>query len=148
MIGYRFSLPLIALAACMDPVEVPDESTDPGAVETRCDYRGGAFVSFGVLGESFRVWATDPAFISNAERQLAGAPAQVPILTLKGKADCSNPPVLAPRNWHAVPSPMTFADSAVELCDAVPSYVDTHVDDLVASGFCPWSARVISVVRQ
>jgi hypothetical protein len=127
------ALSLTMLAACVDP-PAPSE-------RTRCDYRGGAFISFGVQGESFRVWATDPAFIKSAERQ-------IPVLAISGTADCSNPPELGPRDWHAVPTPMSFADVTIEVCDAVPSYVDSHVSDFVRVGFCPWSARVIAVARQ
>ncbi len=146
------SLTSLTAAACLDvdPAATPTgEAT--GALVGPCNYKGGAFVTFDVVGETFRLWTTDSGFIKEAERQLAGTtPVRIPNLgKVVAVADCSNPPPwLAPRPWHTAPTPVAFTDQAPEVCDATPTYVDGHAAEFVATGYCPWQARVINVVRQ
>ena len=140
----------LTAGACVETDE-PVAPTEAAALVTPCNYKGGAFVGFSVAGETFRLWTTDSNFIKEAERQLAGtAPIRIPNLRrVVAVADCSNPPPwIAPRPWHTAATPVEFTDQAPELCDATPTYVDAHAGDFVASGYCPWQAHVITVVRQ
>jgi hypothetical protein len=51
--------------------------------------------------------------------------------------------------WHFVEGEWTLVESAVEVCDGAPSYVDEHVDYFVeeVGRYCPWSARVQKEVK-
>lgn len=141
----------LTAGACVETDEPEAPTEEAAALVTPCNYKGGAFVGFSVAGETFRLWTTDSTFIKEAERQLAGtAPIRIPNLRrVIPVADCSNPPPwIAPRPWHTGATPVEFTDQAPELCDATPTYVDAHAGDFVASGYCPWQARVITVVRQ
>jgi hypothetical protein len=51
-------------------------------------------------------------------------------------------------SWHVDPATPGFADFTVEVCDACPAYVEAHLPDLVAIGWCPWTARVVAVERR
>ncbi len=53
----------------------------------------------------------------------------------------------APWIWHLVPSSITVADFAIELCDGTPSYVEAHRDEWISSvrDYCPWSAKVVAI---
>ena len=49
-----------------------------------------------------------------------------------------------PWSWHLDPASIEVPDAAIELCDGLPSMVQSDLDywvDTVYS-FCPWSARV------
>lgn len=141
----------LAAGACVEADEPVAAVAEPAALVTPCNYKGGAFIGFSVVGETFRIWTTDSAFIKEAELQLAGtAPVRIPNLRrVVTTADCSNPPPwIAPRPWHVAPTPVEFTDQAPELCDATPTYLDEHASEFVTSGYCPWQAHVITVVRQ
>jgi hypothetical protein len=40
-----------------------------------------------------------------------------------------------------------MAEAAIEVCDGIPSYVETHLDEFLDVGYCPWSARVVAIRR-
>lgn len=48
-------------------------------------------------------------------------------------------------SWHLDPESVEFPDMAIELCDGLPSFVESDLDywvDTVRT-YCPWSARVL-----
>jgi len=40
-----------------------------------------------------------------------------------------------------------MAETAIELCDALPSYVEENVDEFVekVGRYCPWAAKVVEL---
>jgi hypothetical protein len=50
-----------------------------------------------------------------------------------------------PWSWHHDPERVDFVEAAIEVCDGRPSYVETHLEDFLALGYCPWDGRVVSV---
>jgi hypothetical protein len=104
---------------------------------------GSVIVTFAVEAEGFKVLLTDPADITIAQALLAGEEAP-PIPNGLVVRDDSG--VNAPWSWHLDPDSIEFADITIEVCDALPSYVEEETltpDDR----YCPWSARVIAVER-
>jgi hypothetical protein len=117
-----------------------------GAGELCEDYTDGAFVEFEIVKETFRVWIENAAFITEAERLLAAGETRVPVFeTLIDGTGCD------PQwSWHADPDDVSFADFTIELCDAVPSYIEENKDDWFdqVGSWCPWSARVTAVTAR
>ena len=46
--------------------------------------------------------------------------------------------------WQHIDSAWSFATFSIEVCDAMPSYVESHLDEwLKGPGrFCPWSCHI------
>jgi hypothetical protein len=112
-----------------------------------CENRmGGALVEFEIVEETFRVWIENAAFIAEAERLLDAGETRVPAFqTLVDGTDCD------PQwSWHADPNDVEFADFTIELCDAVPSYIEENKADWFdqVGQWCPWSARVTAVTAR
>jgi hypothetical protein len=110
------------------------------------DRTGGAFVEFEIVEETFRVWIENAAFITEAERLLDAGETRVPVFeTLIDGTGCD------PQwSWHADPEDVSFADFTIELCDAVPSYIEENKAEWFDSvgSWCPWSARVTAVTER
>lgn len=90
-----------------------------------------------VSGERFVLRISDPDTIRAAADNLRGANRMFPIGPLRPGNGGFN----APWSWHFDPSAVRFAESAIELCDGRPSYVETHQSDYAT--YCPWGARVV-----
>jgi hypothetical protein len=108
--------------------------------------RGGALATFEVEGERFRAWTTNPKTIHDLhELQQGTSTANIPngrILRGPGQAKHN-----APYHWHLDPQDITMAEVAIELCDALPSYVEENVDEFVerVGRYCPWAARLVEL---
>jgi hypothetical protein len=118
-----------------------------GGIGGLCDdYTNGAFVEFEIVEETLRVWIENEAFITEAQRLLAADETRVPAFnTLVDGTGCD------PQwSWHPDPSDVEFADFTIELCDAVPSYIEENKAEWFDSvgSWCPWSARVTAVVAR
>ena len=50
-------------------------------------------------------------------------------------------------SWHIDPEDITMAENTIELCDGLPSYVEAHLDDWIATVgyFCPWAAELVAL---
>ena len=94
-----------------------------------------------VGAEEFRMRLTDPEAIRLAIENLEGQNSKHP----NGPIAAGNGGFNAPWSWHFVPESVRMVDLSIELCDGSPSYVEGHRSDYLASGYCPWSARVIAV---
>jgi Raf kinase inhibitor-like YbhB/YbcL family protein len=108
--------------------------------------RGGVLATFDVSGERFRVWVTDPGAIGEIFRVRQGTSrATIPVGALRrgSGAGAHN----APWSWHLDPEDFQMAEAAIELCDGRPSYVETHLDEFLATvkRYCPWGARLVAV---
>jgi hypothetical protein len=108
--------------------------------------RGGALATFEVGGERFRVWTTNTQTIQDLHKLQQGtSTASIPngrILYESGRARHN-----APYHWHLDPQDIAMADFTIELCDALPSYVEENVDEFVGTvgRYCPWHARLVEL---
>lgn len=108
--------------------------------------RGGALATFEVGGERFRVWTTNPQTVRDLhELQRGASKASIPsgrILRGPGRGRHN-----APYRWHLDPQDMFMVEVAIELCDALPSYVQENMDEFVGKvgRYCPWSAKLIEL---
>lgn len=122
-------LGLLLLAAAMPGCG--DGSTSPSR---------SAVVTFDVVGETFRVQLVDESQVEAAYRAQAGGPTRIPngrIATGTG--------VNTGWSWHL--EDVQFADLTIELCDGRPSDVEREGVGFGGGRFCPWSARVVSIVE-
>jgi hypothetical protein len=98
----------------------------------------GAFVTFRVATESFRVHLVDDAQISAARRAQNGARANIP----NGRI-VAGTGVNVGWSWHL--EDVQFVEVAMELCDGLPSDVQREGVSFGGGQFCPWTARLISI---
>jgi hypothetical protein len=96
-------------------------------------------VTFEVVDERFRVLLTEPADIDTARRLLAGE--DVPSIP-NGRV-VRETGVNEGYSWSLDPDDIEFADFTVEVCDGLPSDVETGV--VTDDRYCPWSAVVLAV---
>ncbi len=74
-----------------------------------------------------------------AEAARDGGRATIPV----GRLSAGNGEVNTGWSWHV--DDITFAEAAIELCDAMPSYVESIGPSFGNGQYCPWSARVLSI---
>lgn len=121
----------VAGAACSSP-------TAPSP-----DLDGGVVATFETVGETFKVFVTNPVAIGELIRLRQGSGlGKIPngrILRGSGAGGHN-----APRLWHLDPEDIEVVDAAIELCDGRPSYVDANVDEYVdvVGRYCPWGAKL------
>ena len=118
---------LLAAVGCSDG----DDPTSP--------QRGRLFVVRAGADE-FRMRVTDPETIRLAMENLAGGNAHHP----HGPIAAGDGGFNSPWSWHFAPDSVRMVALSIEVCDGSPSYVEAHRADYLASGYCPWGARVIA----
>lgn len=91
--------------------------------------------------DEFRMRVTDPDTIQLAMENLAGRNSKFP----NGPIATGDGGFNAPWSWHFVADSVRMVDTSIELCDGTPSHVDGHRADYLASGYCPWGARVVAL---
>ena len=103
----------------------------------------GATYVVQVGSEQFAVRVTDQATAAKLDARMQSGKEGV----ILGRVATGNGGFNAPWSWHLVPSSVTVADFAIELCDGTPSYVEAHRDEWISSvrDYCPWSAKVVAV---
>ncbi len=96
-----------------------------------------------VTGANFVIKLTDPARIAEARDIVANHERKIVIGRIMKSAAEYNP------RWsfHYNPDTISFADAAIEVCDAVTPYVEEHLDEaggpfLPGLYWCPWSGRL------
>ena len=100
----------------------------------------GRFFQVRVGSETFRMRVTDAEAIRLAMENMAGGNSKHP----EGRIAVGDGGHNAPWSWHFVPETVRMVDASIEVCDGEPSYVQAHRADYLASGYCPWGARIIS----
>jgi hypothetical protein len=108
---------------------LPACSSDPGAVE--------ADFVVSVNGETFVMRTRDGETIRLARENIERRNRMFPI----GPVLTGNGGFNAPWSWHLDPERVRMTEAAIEVCDAMPSYVEAHLSDFPT--YCPWAARVI-----
>jgi SH3-like domain-containing protein len=88
--------------------------------------------------ESFIVKMTNSATIQQALDDLNGQRR----LIVSGIVNSDNGGFNSPWSWHLDPATVILGESFIELCDARPSYVETHLVEWLGQRYCPWGARV------
>lgn len=91
-------------------------------------------------GERFAVELLTPELVDHAERLLAGD--DLPAIPI-GVVVRNDTSINAPWSWHLDPDGFEFAFATIEVCDGLPSDVESGV--ITSDSYCPWSARVIDV---
>ena len=119
----------LLLAGCKS-----DNSTQP---------ENGKYFTVKVGNEQFVMFVTDPVTIQLAVDNYQGKNQKFPIGRIAGGDGGFN----RPWDWHFVPETVHMVDVAIEVCDGTPSYVNSHPNDFLAVGYCPWTAKVVKVGR-
>jgi hypothetical protein len=99
---------------------------------------GSAVVSFGVVGETFRVRLVGDRQIDAARAAQAGGRAYIPNGRIAAGTE-----VNVGWSWHL--EDVEFAEATVEVCDGLPSAVEREGVGFGGGRYCPWSARVLAI---
>lgn len=136
----KASLVPIASAALIVSVLLTGACPSP----TGPDLEGGVLATFRVHTERYSIFITNPQTIEQVIALWNGqAAARIPSgRVLKGRVAYNKP-----WSWHIDSEDITMAEATIELCDGVPSYVEAHLDDWIATVgyFCPWSAELVAL---
>jgi hypothetical protein len=103
----------------------------------------GQYFTVKVLNDTFIMLVTDPVTIQLARDNFEGKNTRFPI----GKIAAGNGGFNGSWGWHFVPENVRMTEVAIEVCDGTPSYVNAHVNDYLAVGYCPWAAKVVKIGR-
>jgi hypothetical protein len=119
---------ILATAGCSTADERSGDPADP------------VVVTFEVAGdERFKALLTEPADIDTARRLLDGE--DVPSIP-NGRV-IRETGVNEGYSWSLDPNDLEFASVTIEVCDGLPSDVETGA--ISGDRYCPWSAVVIGV---
>lgn len=99
----------------------------------------GQYFTVDVAGERFRMLVTDPETIRLARENYEGGNQRFPIGNIQRGDGGFN----EPWSWSYIPDSVRMVEVAIEVCDGRPSYVNSHIDDYLRVGYCPWGARVV-----
>ncbi len=102
----------------------------------------GRYFLVDVQGERFVMLIKDKEVVRLAEERMAGLNNMFP----SGKLARGDGGFNRPWSWHLVPETVIMAEVSIELCDGLPSHVESELDYWVdtVGRFCPWSAVIIS----
>lgn len=117
-------------ATCSSP-------TDP-------NLKDGVLATFDVQGERYSIFITNAQTIEQVIALWNGqSVAKIPSgRVVKGRVSYNSA-----WSWHIDSEDITMAEVTIELCDGLPSYVEAHLDDWIATVgyFCPWSAKLVTL---
>lgn len=111
--------------------------------------KGGVLATFaaGSAGtETFRLWTTNPQTIDQLYALWNGtSTANIPVGLVErgpGKAGYNRP-----WTWHLDPQSTVMAETATEVCDAEPSYLQENLRTWIPTVryYCPWNAQLIAL---
>lgn len=103
----------------------------------------GQYFMVEVAGERFRMLVTDPETIALARENYEGRNQRFPL----GRIQRGNSGFNEPWSWSYIPETIRMVEVAIEVCDGRPSYVNSHIDDYLQVGYCPWGARIVRLGR-
>jgi hypothetical protein len=90
--------------------------------------------------EYFRIHLVEAADIAAAFASLNNRSNQFP----NGLIVRTGPEFNVGYSWHLDPDDVEFVDFTVEVCDGLPSDVESGA--LTSDRYCPWSARVVQMI--
>jgi hypothetical protein len=100
---------------------------------------GGLYATFQVGTETFQQQITNPVGIAGALALWKGiSSARIPVGTLVCQCTGWN----CEWDFHMIPESITFSRSAIEVCDGIPSYVNSHCSEFGFGSYCPWFAEL------
>ena len=105
---------------------------------------GGILVTFGVEGETYKIFITDEDTIVDVFAvQLSESQATIPNGKVIGEPVFYN----QPWSWHIDPNDIHMAESTIEVCSGLPSFVEADLDYWVNTlgRFCPWGAVISEI---
>ena len=93
--------------------------------------------------EQFVVEARDPGLVARARAQLA-LPAEERTHFVSGPLARGNGGHNTGWSWHLVPDEWELTESSIELCDSLPSMLETDLDDWLTrvGRLCPWDSYI------
>lgn len=113
---------------------------------------GGLYATVGVSAddnpwqpgdEYFHAQILDPEAIRQALADWAAGVRQI----LSGALVCQPAGYNCTQSWHLDPDTIVLSDTAIEVCDGLPSYVEAHCEQFAAENvrYCPWTTDVIEL---
>ena len=97
-----------------------------------------ALVTFSVQAETFRVSLTSANQVVAARAAQDGGLARIPIGRIAAGTQAN-----AGWTWHL--EGLTFAETAIEVCDGRPSDVERQGVMFGGGTYCPWAATVVRI---
>lgn len=127
---------LLFLAACDSDPANEDEET----------LQGGILATFNVEGETFKVWTTNAQTIEQI-LDLRHGKSLAAIPNGRLRAGAGHGAHNEPWSWHLDPEATAMAESTIEVCSGLPSFVEADLDEWVnnVGQYCPWSASLVEV---
>ena len=106
--------------------------------------KDGILATFDVHGERYSIFITNAQTIEQVLALWNGrSNANIPSgRVVRGRVSYNKT-----WSWHIDPEDISMAENTIELCDGIPSYVESHLDDWIANVgyFCPWSAVLVAL---
>lgn len=141
---------LAAIAMLALTAAHPAEANQAGAVQ-RAASESAAYFEFDSPPDPGRVVIklTDPALIQRARDILSGS--ETAETHVMGRIIKRPVPYNPQWSYHLNPDTIRFFSLAIEVCDATPTYVEDHLDEVggafLPGGFwCPWGSRLLREV--
>jgi hypothetical protein len=137
-----FALGIIIITGCAS-ASTPGRAPTPGG-----ELSGGLLATFGVKGETFNVWITNPDTIRDLMVGERGTPVTSipfgPVLPGAGLGDHN-----LPWSWHLGPDETTMVELASIDCDFLPSYVEQNLKEILEEvGYlCPSESELLVVTE-
>ncbi|WNI16756.1 calmodulin-binding protein [Actinacidiphila sp. ITFR-21] len=138
------ALAAVALLACTATESAGAATPGPAAATAAPAY----FVMRDVTGSEFTVQLTGHAEITEAREIVDEGLHKIVIGRIVKRPAFYNPQW----SFHYDPATVTFADLAIEVCDATAPYVEGHLDEaggafLPGLYWCPWTGRLIREIH-
>jgi hypothetical protein len=114
-------------------------SAAPAAAASAGEYVATVRVGSGTNVEHFRIHLVEAADVAAAFANMHEQSDQHP----NGLIVRTGPELNEGYSWHIDPNDVDFVDFSIEVCDGLPSDVESGA--LTSDRYCPWSARVIEM---
>jgi hypothetical protein len=134
MFNSRFLVPRVLATVILSWMSVACSGNEPTAPSR------GALVTFRVADETFRLRLLDERQIDAAHQAANGGRSRIPNGRLVAGTS-----VNVGWSWHV--EDVEFAELTTEVCDGRPSDVEREGVSFGGGRFCPWTARVVSIVE-
>ncbi len=131
---------LAAASALVAGIMIADSCSSP----TNPGLEDGVLATYDVQGERYSIFVTNTQTIEQVIALWNGqSNAKIPSgRVVKGRVAYNRR-----WSWHIDSQDISMAEVTIELCDGLPSYVEAHLDEWIATVgyFCPWSAELVAL---